>query len=361
MQQWPANVPGATKLFDPSFRATATKYLEVHTRGTLQKSRNELLEAGEAPILPHSDSLIPSVLLRRDSGSWTLLLPWNWVAEFWYSIMHYPQSRFGGLTEYNQIHFEKRGMAFPEDWPGTKAGDNEGERMGREVQAKWERRPNGKRESWGKILKGKERSEIGDPFKCDWELLFQRKESVQEKVDPIENIRKQAEAAMQGDKSETFVSSKQFLLSSGYAKQLLLRTSPFVSSVDLSNALIPVRLQFIQKGNVSFRARIYRLPLDVEERQKWTNLLDRGARQPSKSEYPPCPRAEDLLGYVTTGNVSLSEGRGRAVGALSWTKAVSEEERWGDEKQFRRWCIVRDVGNNMGRLAKWEVNGGYII
>jgi ribonuclease P/MRP protein subunit POP1 len=353
IQQWPIHLPGSMTIFNQPTRSTATKYLETHTRGSLQKARNDLLNAGNPPTLPSSDPLIPSLLLRRDSGSWTLLLPWSWVTEFWYSIMHYPQSRFGGVTEYSQICFEKGGMAFPEDWPGTKAGNDEGMRIAAQLKEKWERRPDGKRESWGKALKGVERSEIGDPFQCDWQLLLKdEKESTnEEKGDEVEKIRARAKAAMGANSSEA---TTQFLLSPSYAKQLLTRTSPMTRTIDLSQALLPIRLHFLQKGNVSFRARIYRLPLHAESRQKWINLLT--TPKVHKLEYPLCPEEQDFLGFVTTGNMALSEGRGRAVGALSWKRVELEEERWIDEKEYRRWCIVRDVGMDIARLAKWEVN-----
>lgn len=270
--------------------------------------------------------------------------------------MHYPQSRFGGMTEYSQICFEDGGMAFPEDWPGTKAGDGEVVRMARQVKEKWGRRPNGKRESWAKALKDGERSEIGDPFKCDWQLLWNKGKDSEESGDAMEKIRAQAKAAMEVDSDETSTDPGQFLLSPHYAKQLLTRTSPMIATVDLTQALIPIRLRFLQKGTVSFRARIYRLPTSPEARQKWTNLLARDHPTTSKDEYPSCPGEQDLLGYVTTGNMSLSEGRGRAVGALSWRRVEQEEERWAEDKEFRRWCIVRDVGMDVARLAKWEVN-----
>lgn len=246
-------------------------------------------------------------------------------------------------------------MGFPEDWPGTTAGDEEGERRGKELKGRWQRRPEGKRESWGKVLKGKERNEVGDPFKCDWDLLFAKKETAEE-LDPLQKIRNQAKAAMQDGELEVAAERKHFLLPPAYAKQLLSQRSPFITSADITNALVPVRLQFIQKGNVSFRARIYRLPLDLEERQKWLGSLKKDAPKPSKNEYPPCPGEEDLLGFVTTGNMSSSEGRGRAVGALSWARVEAEERRWNEEKKFLRWCIVRDVGKDIARLGKWEVN-----
>ena len=239
----------------------------------------------------------------------------------------------------------------------------------REVEEKWGRRPDGKRESWGKVLKkGVERGEVGDPFGCDWGVLL-TKESVAnggaEEVIPdgvglggvdVERIKQQAKAAMGTDSKANQDTTDHFLLSPGYAKQLLARKTPMMAPLDLSQALIPIRLHFLQKGNVSFRARIYRLPIALEDRRPWLNLLNKKIPTPSKQDYPSCPGEQDLLGFVTTGNMSLSEGRGRAVGALAWTRAELEEERWAEERGFRRWCIVRDVGQDMGRLAKWEIN-----
>jgi ribonuclease P/MRP protein subunit POP1 len=234
------------------------------------------------------------------------------------------------------------------------AGDEEGARLLQEVKRQWERRPEGKRESWGKILSGAERGEIGDPFGCDWGLLFKKvapESGVKEGISSIEEIREKAKAAMGED-----VKRLHFLLSPDYAKQLLTRKSPLNPSADLANALIPIRLHFLHKGNVSYRARIYRLPNPPEECQRWTSLLDKDASKPAKKEYPVCPGEKDLLGFVTSGNVSLSEGRGRAVGALSWEKVDVEEDRWADKKKFHRWCIVRDVGMDIARLARWELN-----
>lgn len=267
--------------------------------------------------------------------------------------MHYPQSRFGGIKELAQISFESKGMAFPEDWPGTRTGDLEGLRMAGQVKMKWERRPPGKRESWGRILKGESPGKHGDPFKCDWSLLFKEEVVVDDKISKIDKIRAQARAAMDPESSDE---GTQFLLPPSYAQQLLTKKSPIVPAIGLSHALIPIRLRFLNKGNVSFRARIYRLPLAFEERQKWTDLMKKDIIKPSKENHPPCPNEQDLLGFVTSGNMSLSEGRGRAVGALSWVRADAEEDRWVNDKEFRKWCIVRDVGTDIGRLAKWEVN-----
>jgi ribonuclease P/MRP protein subunit POP1 len=292
------------------------------------------------------------------------------VVEFWYSFMHYPQARFGGITEYAHICFEKHGMAFPDDWPGTRAGREEEVRRAGKHKAQWERRPNGKRESWGRVVKG---GEIGDPFSCDWRLLFKKDagkvsegtanmegndandKPVVEGVE-IETIRAQAKAAMEVQVNDPPSTDDfaYFLLSPAYGKKLLTPTSPMQTPIDLSHALLPIRLHFLRKGNVAHRARIYHLPTSPEHRQKWTQLVK--SHKVPKSEYPACPDEEDLLGFVTTGNVSLLEGRGRAVGALCWERVQVDEARWEEDKEFRRWCIVRDVGKDVGRLARWEVN-----
>jgi len=265
-------------------------------------------------------------------------------------------------------------MSFPEDWPGTRAGGEEERRVAGRCREQWKRRPNGKRESWDRVVKG---GEIGDPFSCDWKSLFKKEtgksndrpaKNREEKAEVgerelagIDAIRAQAKAAMETEQSRDLSPSTTtddipyFLLSPDYGKQLLTRTSPRQITIDLSAALLPIRLHFLQKGNVTHRARIYRLPILTEHRQQWINLV-KTREKVSRGQYPQCPGVEDLLGFVTTGNVSLLEGRGRAVGALGWERVKAEEARWDEENEFRRWCIVRDVGKDVGRVARWEVN-----
>jgi ribonuclease P/MRP protein subunit POP1 len=69
--------------------------------------------------------------------------------------------------------------------------------------------------------------------------------------------------------------------------------------------------------------------------------------------HPLCPGTEDLLGFVTTGAFSLSEGRGTAIGSISAEKAL-ESVREGGAKEGKL-CIVRNAGENVGWLARWEL------
>lgn len=83
--------------------------------------------------------------------------------------------------------------------------------------------------------------------------------------------------------------------------------------------------------------------------------------------YPSCPGEEDLIGFVTTGNFNLGEGRATAVGCVAlvrvWQKGKGYglvggggRGRGGGSSGGRdcRLCIVRDSGQSVGRLARWE-------
>ncbi|KAL8790624.1 MAG: hypothetical protein Q9213_000471 [Squamulea squamosa] len=111
-----------------------------------------------------------------------------------------------------------------------------------------------------------------------------------------------------------------------------------------------------------------------------------GPLQPGNSAYPCVPDAEDLIGFVTTGNYDLGQGKGSAIGCIAIAKVVhlppqekpamavgegvgdslttdGEGEKMGKEiavlekklgkKVVQRLCIIRDAGQSVGRLARW--------
>ncbi|KAI1378935.1 ribonucleases P/MRP protein subunit POP1-domain-containing protein [Hypoxylon crocopeplum] len=72
--------------------------------------------------------------------------------------------------------------------------------------------------------------------------------------------------------------------------------------------------------------------------------------------HPLCPNEEDLIGFVTTGSFNLRDGRGDAIGNLSATKVLEELRRYKNrEDPAARLCVVRNAGQNVGWLAKWEL------
>ncbi|KAL2262254.1 hypothetical protein VTK26DRAFT_2004 [Humicola hyalothermophila] len=69
--------------------------------------------------------------------------------------------------------------------------------------------------------------------------------------------------------------------------------------------------------------------------------------------HPLCPGEEDLIGFVTTGAFSLSEGKGTAIGSISAAKALESVREAGPSEG--RLCVVRNSGESVGWLARWEL------
>ncbi|KAK4116964.1 POPLD-domain-containing protein [Canariomyces notabilis] len=77
------------------------------------------------------------------------------------------------------------------------------------------------------------------------------------------------------------------------------------------------------------------------------------ANQVDIGGHPLCPDEDDLIGFVTTGAFSLSEGKGTAVGSISAAKALEALQESGPRKG--KLCIVRNAGESVGWLARWEL------
>ncbi|KAI4218672.1 MAG: hypothetical protein L6R36_008822 [Xanthoria steineri] len=116
-----------------------------------------------------------------------------------------------------------------------------------------------------------------------------------------------------------------------------------------------------------------------------------GPLQPGSPAYPCVPDAEDLIGFVTTGNYDLGLGKGSAIGNIALAKVVPSQQQQQPQqpstktvtkdddssttdgkgeatrreiagletkmgkKMVSRLCVVRDAGQTVGRLAKWEL------
>ncbi|KAF3768870.1 hypothetical protein M406DRAFT_344837 [Cryphonectria parasitica EP155] len=70
--------------------------------------------------------------------------------------------------------------------------------------------------------------------------------------------------------------------------------------------------------------------------------------------HPLIPGEEDLIGYVTKGEFSLSEGKGVAIGAVSVEKALESLLMAGGSREEGRVCVVRNAGEVTGWVGRWE-------
>ena len=87
--------------------------------------------------------------------------------------------------------------------------------------------------------------------------------------------------------------------------------------------------------------------------------LPKSPLQPGNEGYPSVPGEEDLIGFVSSGNFNLKEGRGTGIASLAFSRVFEEwmaDAGTGEQNgAVCRVCVVRDVGESVGRLARWEL------
>jgi ribonuclease P/MRP protein subunit POP1 len=350
---WPLDKSNTSiSLFNRNKRRRAARDLPSQKSINRRKS---LAPPGEFPAANSTDPAIPTLLFTSqdgngNQGSWTMMMPWKCVLPLWYPLMYYPMStgqvaRFGGLNERRQIAYESGNPWFPADYPGTKAGFEWELRERARTKAEWERKPKGRRIEWVSLDLGQGRKgEIGMGWACDWERLIKETEESNESPTlshvPLSVASEQLRSRIMGE--------------------------------DMPNGLATTKISLVAKGAPQNRARVYRLPTDnVQLRQRWVSLLpDRGHKKATLKvgdiSYPVVPDEIDLIGFVTTGNFNLAEGKATAIGSLLLRKIMPSNTTDGLQKVkgnltkhsqpvLDNICIVRDAGEAVGRLARWTL------
>ncbi|KAF9886238.1 hypothetical protein FE257_011851 [Aspergillus nanangensis] len=398
-------------LFDRRARLAAMRQLP--SQKAINRRRAEV-GPGMYPTPKDTDPQIPLIALAsrpntqsKDNnapGIWTVLLPWKCVLPVWYSLMYYPLSsggnpRFGGLKEQQQLAFEGGEPWFPGDFPGTRAGWEWGLRLRDEAKREWEKRPKGRRAEFDSLNLGDGRKgEIGRGWACDWEELIRSKTTdfapgaSEIKVEEKEK-QKSGTATDTNLKDEGSIAGPSPPLGMYHLTPAEARAAITNSSTTVENSsLATVKVSLSSRGTPTARARIYRLPLnDKELRDKWLALahskptsFDRNdlnrhiskdnntdARQrlaeslisppeatQGSSEHLPLPPADDVIGFVTTGNYNLSEGQGTGIGSILLSKVVNQKRTNPKSKgkiPEKHMCIIRTAGERVGRLGYWEL------
>ncbi|THC99090.1 hypothetical protein EYZ11_001411 [Aspergillus tanneri] len=403
-------------LFDRRARLAAARQLP--SQKAINRRRTEAGPGVYAAPLP-SDPKIPIIVLATRSiaqsrnsnapGTWTVLLPWKCVLPVWYSLMYCPLSsggnpRFGGLKEQQQLAFEAGEPWFPGDFPGTNAGWEWGLRERENSKQEWERRPKGRRAEFDSLDLGNGKTgEIGRGWACDWEKLAQiasnsamsaskitkKTQSSKAQSDTVSN----AEANPQNDVTTAPPLGIHQLQPAKASRAI---NGPPTTNGSGNPALATVQISLFKRGTPTPRARIYRLPTtNPELRQKWlslasnktaelinitqerlqsssvscdpavgkehiqqrlaASLISLPAVDDPRQEYLPLPLEEDLIGFVTTGNYNLSEGKGTGIGSIMVSKVMSQSGQQKTKAREQNMCIVRGAGERVGRLGYWNL------
>lgn len=150
-------------------------------------------------------------------------------------------------------------------------------------------------------------------------------------------------------------------------------------------SLMNVAITPVGKGVFNRPARIYRFPTaDAALRSEWKELLLSSSKKSQKKthlrppppdaqphekrrylalslltpaeenpKHPALPGEEDLIGFVTTGSFNLGEGRASAIGSIAIERVLKQDH--DDKNALCKLCIIRDSGETVGRLARWEL------
>lgn len=409
LSSWhPDHSQGPSQIFDRPSRLAAARQLP--SQKAINR-RRALSGPGNYPVPKPSDPQIPVLVLanrgqahkNRSSapGSWTVLLPWKCVLPLWYSLMYYPLStggnpRFGGLKEQQQLAFEAGEPWFPGDYPGTRAGWAWGQREAEKARRLWERRPKGRRAEYDSLVlgEGRPKGEIGQGWACDWERLIRGPPTLvsdghgQSKSTKTPTTDRTTESKEQGGKLDSDETTDPAVppLNIHNLRFTSAENNGILDKPSDPSALITVYLTLSGRGTPTPHSRIYRLPTDPVLRQKWINLAATSTRksaqqkpkhaassalpqdearrhlaeslisspsaEESGSEHLEIPTEDDLIGFVTTGNYNLSEGKGTAIGSILQCKVAATE---GVKASERRMCIVRAAGERLARLGVWAV------
>jgi ribonuclease P/MRP protein subunit POP1 len=399
LANWPVDrSTDPAPIFDRNARSKASRSLPSQKSINRRKAQ---ADPGDYPKLLPTDPAIPVLAFATRNGSggagtWTVMMPWKCVSSAWNSLLYYPLStggtiRFGGINEKRQLAYENSTPWFPADFPGTRAGQQWEMEDSNRRKAEWDRKPKSRRPEYGSLdLGGRRRGEIGLGWSCDWQRLVQGPPFVEEDTT--------MEDAGLSEGPTLVAQAIQALHHLPYS--FAAKSITYGTNVDLQpNALATVKINMLGRGRPSGCARIYRLPTNNPDlRQKWlaqqpapntTRSNSRKARLPSKpgpeapaavqrswlaaailteplepgnKNYPGVPEEVDLLGFVTTGNFSLKEGKGVGIGSFLMSKVMPSGKDWiidGKGKQALKrehfLCIVRDAGELHGRLAAWEL------
>ncbi|KAG9057294.1 hypothetical protein FS842_007652 [Serendipita sp. 407] len=343
-QLWSEQV--RTKLQKPRF-----------TKQDLDGRRSKQLVPG-TPLVPlRQDDRVPLLMMQRSlepSAStaleeheyngpvmhgWTVITPFGWGMAFLSSLI-FTGSRVGGLREVKSQALESGMPHFPDDFSGTLFGDESQQGRGMAAKAKWDRTPPAKRPSY---------TSLGtiSPFSPDWagicgvtadptpdEGFAGTQRANEAPVNPWlfygQNTKSiVVELIAAEDPSVTLLDS----LNSARGIRELPKLELAASDV-LKGALILVRVEMIDRGVPTDMSIIYGL-----------ETTD-GASNPSPNE---------IVGYITSGGMSLSRGKGFGIGTISLAKLLTFIKRQEYRTHRGLTLLIRESHGEIFRKALIEI------
>ncbi|KAG5638168.1 hypothetical protein H0H81_001464 [Sphagnurus paluster] len=342
---------------------------------------SQLLIPGTRLTVERKDDRVPILLIQRsleiDSQStshcksetqgihgWTIIVPAGWSMAFFSSLI-FTGTRVGGQRERQTQAFEAGVPYFPRDLPTSTGYDSYASMREKDEKGRWQRKPPAKRPNFDKLG-------TSSPWRADWEtvlglppreptidmdedeegqlerevddhLVTTQREPPVPDADPVETGPRIW--LLSGSEAPTVVSniSRLFNHNAGLLQEInRLRGKRGHEPLDASikgddlmrGALVSVRVKICKRGAPEDLAMIYSI-CDIEAK-RWEKVLrspnaQLDAYNPETPEeialYEIVPPTSSIIGYITTGHFSLSQGRGFGIGAISLAKLLLLQEQ----------------------------------
>ncbi|KAJ7459800.1 ribonucleases P/MRP protein subunit POP1-domain-containing protein [Mycena latifolia] len=333
----------ASPIIIPSATLAQSELWEESTRDSLRKPRYKKKELDErrsknlvpgTPLSPlRQDDRVPVLLIQRsverDASSsdlalhgWTLLLPAGWSMPF-FSSLTFTGTRVGGQRERQTQAFEAGTGYFPRDYPLCATYDASASARETEERTRWERTPPAKRANYTRLG-------TRSPWCADWDVLLGISAPGDAAFVPTQREAGDDTVAVQpwllrGSAVRGLVDRLHAAGSSGRSAALAdelnsmrrkRAMAPLAATPTalLQGALVRVRLTLCGRGKPEDLALIYAVD-DAEARLYHFQLAE------------VKPLATSIIGYVTTGNFSLSHGEGSALGAVTLLRFLELREQ----------------------------------
>lgn len=367
---FPAAILAQSEIWDEEKRSVLKK--PTYKKKDLDARRSKNLVPG-TPLNPiRQDDRIPLLLIQRSLESpnsihgihgWTLVFPAGWGMPFLPSLIH-TGTRVGGQRERSTQAFEAGTAYFPRDFPCTEFYDKFWDELALKEKAKWNRTPPAKRANYKKLG-------TRSPWRADWEVVLglpvapgvdanlvpaQREPQDAMEVDKVPTVRPWV---FRGPEVPTILEKATEMFSNGaglLTEINRLRTKRGMDVLDpgyrpedlLKGALVMVRLKMVSRGAPNDLAIIYRVN-DVEVKKI---IQDNGKTRADANEPPEAaPPHTSIIGYVTTGNMSLSRGEGFAIGAVPVSVQLELQQQARRNGESRSLVKIRDRAGMVCRAA----------
>ncbi|WFC99183.1 ribonuclease P [Malassezia yamatoensis] len=353
------------------------KKLPSFSKGELDRRRSKT-PPGEKFLPTKADDRVPVIVIvnpHSASSLWdyTLLVPRGWGLPFWQSLMFGERRLAIGQQQLRQLHLSKGMLSFPHDWVSSRAYAKLEQRAAQERYHAWALRPPAKRVNYdrpdtynahpfGGMEVWYEAMNNAANAKLDSKLILMTPVLSTSWPRLLRALQKEPVCATR----IRFVTLWQ---RRAFEAGVAIDPLPPVLST-LQQSFVPIQLVASSRGVFEIGATLH-LPASLDDSRSWRLALKATKREKLQArsiiDTLECGPVTPHIGAVTTGNYSLTAGRGKAIGSISlstWLELEKREEmliaeagprQWGKCKQYERplshLLLVRNPHGGRVRIA----------